>query len=78
MRLLAGDDNTRSNDWLSIISTIGGSVADIVTAAKAPAGTVATPNVYPANSIAAASSGGSMMLVFGVLLIVLFFVLLKK
>ncbi len=61
MRLMSMDENTRQSDfsWTGLISTAGQTAADIITAVKAPGGSVVTPNVKPVYSPEAILSGNS-------------------
>jgi hypothetical protein len=63
------------NSFASILGTISNAAVDIITAAKAGGGTVATPHVTPANSVAAIGNSGTLWIVA---IAVLAFLVLKK
>ncbi len=66
--------NTQSSWWQGLISSIG-QIPSIITAAKAPGGSVVTSQVQP-TTYALASGGGNLMLI--ALLILAIFFLMKR
>ncbi len=80
MRLGVMDENIRANsefNWSGFISSIGSSASDIITAVKAPGGSIQTAGVTPVPVAISQGSSGNFLMLIG-LVILLVFLLIKK